>query len=268
MAIVDGPTVSSPAWAVNELKAERRRRKFFNLGNAITKNAESGELAKVEDFARQILSLDCALAHKKTDPPFPSEVMLGAAGNYSAIYSELIEAPPAFSFMAFLTCMGSLVARKVTLKSVLRTQPRLYTSIVGESGSDRKSTVIKNVVAFFQDAIGGGFGVTWGVGSAEGLQLSLKERCASGTGLLLALDELKALVSKCGIDGSVLLPCINTLFESNMYQNATKKKTVVIEDAYLSVLSASTLETYERLYNSAFTDIGFPNRIFLGDRHG
>jgi hypothetical protein len=38
---------------------------------------------------------------------------------------------------------------------------------------------------------------------------------------------------------------------------------VAIEDAYLSVLSASTLATYERLYNSAFTDIGFPNRIFL-----
>jgi len=162
--------------------------------------------------------------------------MLGTAGNYSNIYSELIEAPPLFLFMAYLTCLGSLVARRVTLKSVLNTQPRLYTSIVGESGSDRKSTAISNVVSFFRGAIEVGFGVTFGVGSAEGLQLSLKEKCVSGTGLLLALDELKALVSKCGIDGSVLLPCINTLFESNQYHNATKKKTVAIEDAYSKYL--------------------------------
>ena len=36
-----------------------------------------------------------------------------------------------------------------------------------------------------------------------------------------------------------------------------------IENAHLSLLAASTLETYERIYTPAFVDIGFPNRVFL-----
>jgi len=71
--IVDGPTVSDPAYAINELKAERRRQLFCEIGNAISKTAECGELAKMEDLARQILSLDCTLEHKKMIHHFPGK---------------------------------------------------------------------------------------------------------------------------------------------------------------------------------------------------
>ncbi|KKL71780.1 hypothetical protein LCGC14_2091520, partial [marine sediment metagenome] len=38
---------------------------------------------------------------------------------------------------------------------------------------------------------------------------------------------------------------------------------VVIENGYLSMLAASTIETYERTWEASFTDIGFNNRLFL-----
>jgi hypothetical protein len=104
-----------------------------------------------------------------------------------------------------------------------------------------------------------GFHVCHGVGSAEGLQKRLQE----SPRLLLCLDEFRQFVSKCKIEASVLLPCVNTLFESNRYESRTKKTDIDLEDAYLSLLAASTIETYERTWSPAFTAIGFNNRLFL-----
>ena len=61
----------------------------------------------------------------------------------------------------------------------------------------------------------------------------------------------------------VLLPCVNTLFESNRYESRTKKTDIYLEDVYLTLMAASTLDTYENTWSSQFTDIGFNNRLFL-----
>ena len=86
-------------------------------------------------------------------------------------------------------------------------------------------------------------------------------------GTLLVFDELKTFVSKCQIDTSVLLPIVNTLFEINLYETHTKNRDVLVEDAYLSLLAATTKETYERIYTPSFIQIGFPNRVFLIPGH-
>ena len=99
-----------------------------------------------------------------------------------------------------------------------------------------------------------------GVNSAEGLQKILKK---NQHGLLLSLDEFKQFVSKCKIDSSVLLPCVNTLFESNHYESRTKSTEIKLEDAHLSLLTASTVQTYEGTWHPSFTDIGFNNRLFI-----
>jgi hypothetical protein len=65
------------------------------------------------------------------------------------------------------------------------------------------------------------------------------------------------------IPASVMLPCVNTLFESNQYENSTKKSDIRLDDAYLSILAASTTATYQNTWSSQFTDIGFTNRLFL-----
>ena len=98
-----------------------------------------------------------------------------------------------------------------------------------------------------------------GIGSAEGMAKALDK---NNRGLLI-FDELKAFVQKCKIDSSVLLPCINTLFELNDYQNLTKDHKIDMNNVHLSILAASTVETYQNMFTAKFTDIGFTNRLFV-----
>lgn len=196
-------------------------------------------------------------AIKSEEIPFPP-IMNGIAGDFSKLYSTYLEVPQHFLFMSFLTCLGSVLSDRLTLNTELSPQPRLFTILLGESADDHKSTAIDKVVSFFKNSLTE-FNVCHGVGSAEGLQIRLNKN----NKLLLALDEFKSFINKCKIESSVLLPCTNTLFESNLYESHTKTSNISIDDAYLSILAASTVQTYERVWTSNFTDIGFNNRLWL-----
>lgn len=194
---------------------------------------------------------------------FPLEIMEGVAGEFARIYSSVLEVPEHFFFMSFLTCLGIILSDRIKLNTELETQSRLYMLLLGESADDRKSTAISKTIGFFCGVIAE-FPVCWGVGSAEGLQKRMGgENANEAKKLLLCFDEFKSFVSKCKIEASVLLPCINTLFESNRYESQTKKTDIRLENAHLSILAASTIQTYERTWDSSFTDIGFNNRLFL-----
>ncbi len=187
--------------------------------------------------------------------PFP-DIMSGVAGEFANLYSSYLEPPAHFFYISFLTCLGSFLP--VTLASELKTQPRLFVVLLGQSADDKKSTAMTKTINFFRDE-DTQLKVCFGVGSAEGLQKIIKE----SPRLLLCLDELKQLIGKCKIDGSVLLPCINTLFESNNYESQTKTTSIKLCDVHLSILAASTIQTYEHTWDSSFTDIGFNNRLFI-----
>jgi len=188
---------------------------------------------------------------------FP-DVISGIAGEFADTYSARLEVPRHFFFMAFLTCLGNIISDRVSIDSELRTEPRLYTLLLGQSADDRKSTALSKVTNFFHEAMEK-FNICWGVGSAEGLQ----EKLSDGNKLLLCFDEFKQFVSKCKIESSVLLPCVNSLFENTWYESRTRQKSIVLKDVHLSVLAASTVDTYERTWDPSFTDIGFNNRLFL-----
>jgi hypothetical protein len=192
---------------------------------------------------------------------WPAWVMDGAAGTFAQTYGKYLETPPAFLYMSYLTLLGHLLSDKITLDSELRPQPRQYTVLLGESADDRKSTAIDQVTRFFSGSIDpNDLNLVLGVGSAEGLA---KAFTAEKPRVLLVLDELKALVQKCKIDGSVLLPCINTLFEANRFHSLTKSHDIKIDDAQLCLLAASTLDTYANMFTGQFLDIGFLNRLFI-----
>ncbi len=187
-------------------------------------------------------------------------IMKGAAGEFAGLFASYLEVPEHFLYMGYLTCLGSCLADRLTLASEIAPQPRLYVVLLGESADDRKSTALSKCCDFFRETVlGDGFHVCHGVGSAEGLQERLKESNC----LLLCLDEFRQFVSKCKIENSVLLPCVNTLFELNRYESRIKKRKIHLENAHLSLLAASTIETYERTWTPSFTDIGFNNRLFL-----
>jgi hypothetical protein len=202
-------------------------------------------------------------SQQKTEPKevassFPAHVMTKVAGDFAKLYSSYLESPPEFFYIAFLTCLGSVLSGRVTLESELKPQPRLYTLILGQSADDRKSTALSKTVEFFRHTLTD-FQTSWGIGSAEGLQ----KRFESHNNVLLCLDEFKQFVSKCKIQSSVLLQCTTTLFELNRYENRTRKGNIELHNAHLSMLAASTLQTYEGCWDTQFTDIGFNNRLFL-----
>lgn len=92
----------------------------------------------------------------------------------------------------------------------------------------------------------------------------MEQRSKEGmTPLLLVFDEFKEFVNKCSIKGSILLETVNKLFEQNSYHSSVKKETFRIDNACLALLSASTLDTWERMFTAVFRDIGFINRVWI-----
>lgn len=195
---------------------------------------------------------------EKTRIEFPDNILSGAAGEYAGIIGQYLESPPQFNFISYLTCLGNVIADIVTLNSEIRPQPRFYCLLLGESADTRKSTSINRTIEFFKETITD-FNVCRGVGSAEGLQTRLEKSAR----LLLSFDEFKSFVSKCRLDGSVLLPCVTTLFENNFYESQIKNSSITLKHVYLSIIAASTVETYETTWDRSFTDIGFSNRLFI-----
>jgi hypothetical protein len=196
----------------------------------------------------------------KVTPLWPQEVMIGAAGLFAKSYAAYLETPEPFLFMNYLTLLGHILSNRVTLKSEIIPQPRLYTVNLGESADTRKTTSINKTAIFFLEVIDPGeINTIWGVGSAEGLAKAFNQNPR----VILILDELKAIVQKMRIDASVLLPCVNTLFELNRYHSLVKTHDIKIDEAELCLLAASTLDTYRNMFTSQFLDIGFINRLFI-----
>lgn len=215
---------------------------------------------------------------------FPYNIIDGFAGEFIDVYCKRMEIPPEFMYIAFLTCLGSLLARSITISTQIKPQPRLYVLLLGESADERKSTAIEETVKFFdyalkpeedeaiknknndeataenteQSALSLQLHTCFGTGSAEGLAKRLQNR-----NLLLCYDEFKAFISKAKIRNSTLLQCVNSLFESNRYENQTGKSQIVIKNGRLSLLAASTIQTYESAWDKSFTAIGFNNRLFI-----
>ncbi len=190
----------------------------------------------------------------------PESAMIGVGRDFADLFSAYLESPRSFLYFAFLTYFGSLVAKKVTLDSELRPEPRLYTVIVAESADTRKSTTLNVTDAFFR-SLGGPFEprVLYGVGSAEGMAAELKE-CSE---LLLHFDEFKSFVDTAKAEHSVPLPMVSTLFERGDYDNRVKAEKVSVRGASLSLLAACTADTYGTMFDARFFAIGLLNRIYV-----
>lgn len=220
-----------------------------------TQDAAADASAHAETVANEILR-----------PPAPSEFVTEPADlakQFADLYSEYLEPPWDFWYFSFLTFFGGYTAGLVTLESSLVLQPRLYTSLLGVTGDARKTTAMNQTRQFFADlahpSLQVGCHVLSGVGSAEGLgkTLAKEPKC------ILHYDELKSFVGVAKRDGSVLLPVVNSLFETNTYQNTTKTADINVENGLLSLLSGSTVETYVDMFTADFMSIGFPNRVWI-----
>ena len=190
----------------------------------------------------------------------PDQGMIGVARDFATLYSRYLESPAAFLYFVFLAYFGSLVAKKITMDSALRPEPRLYVVLIGESADTRKSTALRVADEFFRNLDAQWEpAVLFGVGSAEGLAAELKERPA----LILHHDEFKSFVDKAKNEHSVALPMVTTLFERGDYDNRTKTERVSVRDASLSLVAACTSDTYATMFDQRFFAIGLLNRLWL-----
>jgi len=249
------------AFRESKLFREKWDRKHFCTGETYGQHTINQAVKGCKNFYSELPQNEYAtitnpMIEKTLDTLAFPDIMSGLAGEFAEKYSSYLEPPKHFFYISLLACIGSFLP--ITLASELNTQPRLFIILLGQSADDRKSTAITKTIDFFRGVMTQ-FKVCYGVGSAEGLQKILKE----SSRLLLCFDELKQLIGKCKIDGSILLPFINTLFESNRYEAQTKTASIYLEDVHLSLLAASTIQTYERTWDTSFTDIGFNNRLFI-----
>jgi hypothetical protein len=191
---------------------------------------------------------------------FPEDALVGSLGDLAKVLSEGTEVPKEFYFACGLTIVGAIASKRLKLDVSFEPEPRLYTVLLGESYSVKKSTALKRTIAFFEQHVELPH-VVYGLGSAEGLARVLGE---NGT-VIAAYDELRALIDKCGVKGSTLLPMVTSLFEQTKWHNATKRACAseTVDDGHLSLLACCTLDTYANIWRAEAIAIGLPNRLFV-----
>jgi len=194
---------------------------------------------------------------------FPASAIVGSIGDLARLHARGTEVPEEFYFASGLTLLGSASSTDLTLKTGNEVEPRLYTTLLGQSYEAKKSTAMRRMVQFFEEmwAGGGGPQVAWGVGSAEGLARELNKKPS----LVLAYDELSAFVDKSRVQSSVLMPMVASLFEGHNWDNSTKdpQNSISVRDAHLSLLGCCTTDTYSRMWTQEAIAIGFPNRLWV-----
>lgn len=185
-------------------------------------------------------------------------VAAGLAGKFAELFGHYYEVPKEYWLFSFLTILGARLAGKVTLRSDLQPEPRLYTVLLGRSGVEKKSTAIRRTLRFFEEAECAP-PVCHGAGSAEGLA----EVLAETKRLLLVQDEFRALLAKVRIEGAVLGPLLTTLYEADTYENRTKRHHIQVRNGHLSLLAASTFDSYQLVWDSHSLAIGLNNRLLV-----
>jgi hypothetical protein len=196
----------------------------------------------------------------KPAPVFPRSAIVGSLGNLARTLSEGTEVSEEFIFAVALAYFGGITSGELKLRIGLESETRLYVILLGESARAKKSTAVDRVDKFFQ-SIQSPF--QWkslsSVGSAEGLAKELQRTPR----VILNYDELRSLVDKTKIRGSVLMPTVASLFERHNYSHTTKNESVDIKNGRLSLVACCTIGTYENLWTSDAINLGLPNRLFI-----
>ena len=190
---------------------------------------------------------------------FPRSAMIGSLGELAIELGRDNEVPEEFLFADALTVAGAIMSGRFTLDLGLESDTRLYTVTVGESADTKKTTAQTKVIKFFRQLNLPEWNTCYGVGSAEGLAKALSKDCR----VVLAIDELKQVLQKTQIRGSVLLPMITSLYERIDYENQTKDASISLDEGRLAILANSTLDTFESLWDHEAQAIGLVNRMFL-----
>ena len=208
---------------------------------------------------------------KSAEPFFPQSAIVGLGKEFVDLYGQHLESPAEFLYASWHTCFGLAISPLVRLDLLVSSRPRLYTVLLGDSALPRKSTSIGVAVRFWDRLTpamsSSAFRTEYGLGSVEGFARVFngwnKKDAPDMRPALIVYDELQSFVEKAKQKGSLLLPMVSSLFESEEYDGTTSKRIVGLRGCRVAMLGASTLDTYEHMWTPEFTNIGLPNRLFI-----
>jgi hypothetical protein len=209
-------------------------------------------------------------------PVFPKWVMHGTSlyEGYAKPYCANNSRIDYFMWAPAAAMMMNWLGTKVRIP-MKDWKPSFYMVLIGKPGKANKSSSIKDGFKFFEFAAtlahyskevknADGKTIVFEAGSPEGLGTDMQRiNCKNA---ILFYDELSALVSKAGIEGSGLNSALLKMYESGNFSNSIKSKKdafSIMPDSYVStVISATTDKKFSELWSQlAGEDTGLNERF-------
>lgn len=209
-------------------------------------------------------------------PVFPRWVMSGTSvyEGFVRPYCDVNSRIDYFMWMPTAAMMMNYLGTRVGIP-LRNLKPSFYLVLIGEKGRGHKSSSIKDGMHFLEFASvlkmyskevknAEGQSIVWEAGSPEGLGTDMQRiNCKNA---ILFYDELSALVSKAGIEGSGMNSALLKLYESANFSNSIKSKKdafQVAPDSYVAtVITATTDKKFTELWSKlAGEDTGLDDRF-------
>ena len=202
--------------------------------------------------------------------PLPPICYRGAVKDYCESLAKTTEAGPALHFLSFMTVVGHIIGRRAYLPDAGWVFCNLFAALVGETGTDRKSTSI---------ALGRRILTDYGIdpimmASFEGLLEDMAEagetvsRNMGARGFLMP-GEFRSFAAKAMQKGtSGLIPGLTELYDCNptfVHRLKGKGKKLRVERPYLTILTSTTDAWLKESMDESQIAGGFLNRWVFVD---
>lgn len=200
----------------------------------------------------------------RCDPP-PAEAFYGWIGSYHAVMEPTTEAADAFHLGAAITLIGAMIGRRVRLKYA--SDPlyaNVYSLLIGPSGSSRKDTAIRRMLAMVQLQknpnvfVNPAFQIHRDVSSAEGVVSMLKDT----PNTMLYLTELSGMLANARRKSTTTI--LDRLIEAwdtpHVLQNLNKMSPQIAINPYLSIIAATQPGRFATQITDEDIHSGFANR--------
>src|SRR5580704_1559265 len=202
----------------------------------------------------------------------PAMVYHGLSARFVDALRKSTEAPREFRLAAFLTIVGALIGRQAWVTYSRPTYPNLFTLLVGETASARKSTVMAfalDLMTAVVESTQAKVKPLYGLASVEGLAAAMKNGDSPDPYRIVVIeDELKSLLRKAQQKGvSNLIPRLTELYNCGpSFEVNTKTDKAIIKNPFACIVSASTPVWFAESIGESEISGGFLNRwtMFAG----
>jgi len=195
---------------------------------------------------------------------------------YTEALEETTEASPLYHHACMLTVIGAAIGRRLYVEYGRRLYPNLYTCLIGDAGSSRKSTSVRLALDLVEPLVEplhspavnlnppvSCVPTVMGLSTVEGLLLNLKN---NGGKVLVVLEELASLMMKAKKQdySAALLPKLAELYDNpRKVGSLTKKEPITVDRPFVAILAATTPAWLEAVMDSGDVLSGLASRFMF-----